>query len=264
MVAPAPVLPWQVPAWTRATRRSRSPTGAGVADVRIVVARFPFTPSGWSSVPSGPCMDRRAVRCSGPSRCTRSGSSTAPTRSCGGRSHGSDVRTGGMRASEVRDLTVVPRFANRVGADGAMRPSATGRLPSAPRRPPEGPARDRAGRGVLAQCRAALLPCCPMRRSCRIALRRVARMRGCLPGSVRGRLAGCRSRAYRRRGGEIVSPISGGSYLVRMRPDALARLRNGRRSALDRDLRACLQVEPDLDLSATWTDRRDGAAVHGW
>ena len=53
-IAPTPIAP---PAGVRvdegSARFELSP-GTGVADVRVVVARFPFETSGWSSLPSGP------------------------------------------------------------------------------------------------------------------------------------------------------------------------------------------------------------------
>jgi subtilisin family serine protease len=52
-------------------------------------------------------------------------------------------------------------------------------------------------------------------------------------------------------GGEIVSPISGGSYLVRMRPEALARLRKAGVEPWVATYEPAYKMSPDLDASAS-------------
>jgi hypothetical protein len=136
-----------------------------------------------------------------------------------------DTRTGALRASEAIPFTLVPRFANRVAADGAVRPSAIGQLTriaaqaSAPSRPIE----LAAGYTVLPGGPSPELPA---------GLARIA-----APTDDAG--AGGRS-AYlvqfaddaaaqaeariAAAGGTIVAPLAGAGYLVRMDAAAKAKL----------------------------------------
>jgi hypothetical protein len=251
MVAPAPVLPLAGARVDEGNTQFEVSTGAGVAEVRIVVAPFPFTPSGWSSVPSGPSWTVVPY-----------GARPIPLHSLGVVDRTDtklwwavvwkDVRTGGMRASEVRDLTVVPRFANRVGADGAMRPSATGRLPVRLATTAGGARRVielAAGYSLVPGGPSPVLPDAlklPNSEETGGANARGAylvQFADDSPDAARERIAGA--------GGEIVSPISGGSYLVRMRPDALARLRNAGAQPWIATYEPAYRLSPDLDVSAS-------------
>jgi hypothetical protein len=225
--------------------------GAGVAEVRIVVAPFPFEPSGWTSVPSGPAWTIVPY-----------GARPIPLQSLG-LVDGTDTKlwwavvwkdmhTGGIRASEVRDLTVVPRFANRVGVDGTLHPSATGRLPERIATAAGGTRRAielAAGYSLVPGGPAPVLPASLKRANAEAT--GGANGRGSYlvqfaddsPDAARERIVGA--------GGEIVSPISGGGYLVRMRPEALPRLRRAGTEPWISTYEPAYKLSPDLDLSAS-------------
>ena len=120
----------------RAPRRgrspaSRSPRRADAKDVRVVVSRVPFDPTGWTSLPTG--------RARGPwSRYDGAGPARRPELA-----DPTDTplwwavvwtdAADGRAACRARSgsFTLVPRFANRVGADGAL--CAERARPAAPR-----------------------------------------------------------------------------------------------------------------------------------
>ena len=246
------------------TRFEISP-GAGVADVRVVVARFPFEPSGWIVGAERPRAGPSCRTARGRSRCSRSGSSTARTRSCGGRSYGRDYAHGrNARQRGARPHRRAPIREPRRRPTGPCARVRRADFPSASQRPPEGPGVRSSWRRVFADAGrpSPVLPASLKRGGCRgdgwprmrVALtwfssQTTRRM----PLAQRIVGAGAKSSARSR-----VAATS-----VRMRPEALPRLREGGRGTLDHDLRACLQAEPGPRPVRQWTDRCDGTAVHG-
>ena len=264
MVAPAPSYPRRVSAWTRAARDSRCPRERA------------WRTCGSSSRVS-PSTRRAGRRCRAAPRGPSCRTARSPSRS---QSLGlvdrtdtklwwavvwKDPRTGGMRASEVRELTVVPRFANRVGSDGALRPSATGRLPEriataagGARRPIE----LAAGYSLVPGGPAPVLPA---------ALKRVdteaTRRRQCARAPT-----SFSSRTTRRMPLASASRAPGARSSGRCRvaatssacdAEALARLRRTGGEPWIAAYEPAYKLSPLLDLSAGWARRRDGAAVHG-
>jgi hypothetical protein len=223
----------------------------GTTDLRLVVAHFPFEPSRWSSVPSGPAWT--IVPC---------GTHPVALRSLGLVDQTdtklwwavvwTDARTGALRASGVRELTVVPRFANRTGVDGALHPSATGRLPE---RVAPAAARPRrtieltAGYSLVPNGPAPVLPAALRRARTEASAAANARDAYLVqfadesPDSARERIAGA--------GGELVWPMSGGAYLVRMPADALGRLRGTSGEPWVASYEPAYKLSPVLDLAAT-------------
>jgi hypothetical protein len=223
----------------------------GTTDLRLVVAHFPFEPSRWSSVPSGPAWT--IVPC---------GTHPVALRSLGLVDQTdtklwwavvwTDARTGALRASGVRELTVVPRFANRTGVDGALHPSATGRLPE---RVTPAAARPRrtieltAGYSLVPNGPAPVLPAALRRARTEASAAANARDAYLVqfadesPDSARERIAGA--------GGELVWPMSGGAYLVRMPADALGRLRGTSGEPWVASYEPAYKLSPVLDLAAT-------------
>src|SRR5262249_22054273 len=127
-VAPVPVLPLPGDRVEESSALFEVSPGAGATDVKIVIAHFPFDPSCWSTMPSGPAWTVVPYG-AGPVPLGSLGTVDRTDPHLGWAGVWTDVRRGALRASEARALTVVPRFANRVGTDGALPPSATGRLP---------------------------------------------------------------------------------------------------------------------------------------
>ena len=225
---PEPILPVAGDRLEEGAVRVEVAQGRGASDVRVVFARFAFDPSGWSSIPSGPAWTVVPYGTK-PIALEPLGLVDPTETKLWWAVVWTDPRTGRMHASEVRDLTVVPRFANRVGPDGALRPSTTGRLPE---RVPM--AAGGARRAIELAAGYSVVPGGPAP-ALRAGLKPLDPVHPLTPGdadalgaylvqfadespdSARARIANA--------GGEIVWPISGGAYLVRMRADGQARLR---------------------------------------
>ena len=252
-VAPAPVLPLPGDRVEEGSARFEVAPGSGAVDVRLVIARFPFQPSGWSAVPSGPAWTVVPY-----------GARPIPLGSLGivDRTETklwwavvwTDARTHALHASEARELTIVPRFANRVGPDGRLAPSATGRLPeraatpsgaATPRRPvdlaagytlePGGPA------PALPAALQRATPVTPGDERPRRAW--LVEFADESPDSARARVTAA--------GGTIVAPISGGAYLVRMDPGATDQLQGGGGAPFISPYLPAYKLSRDLDLGAT-------------
>jgi hypothetical protein len=126
-----PFLPLAGDRVAEGTARFEVTRGSRANETWIVVARFRFDPSRWSVLPTGPGWT--VASCDhGPVALARLGIVDPTATRLWWAVLWTDARSGAMHASEVRELTVVPRFANRVGADGALLPHASGRLEPAP------------------------------------------------------------------------------------------------------------------------------------
>jgi hypothetical protein len=250
LIGPAPLLPVAGDRLDEGAVRFEVAPGHGAADVRIVLARFSFDPSGWSTIPSGPAWT--VVPYAAQPVALQPLELVDPTETkLWWAVVWTDPRTGRMHASEVRDLIVVPRFANRVGSDGALHPSNTGRL--TPRVPM---AAGVARRAIDLAAGYSLVP--------------AVRSRCCAPGSSRFPLARCDANALgaylvqfaddspdsaRARiasvGGEVVWPISGAAYLIRIRSDALPGLRAASGEPWVATYEPAYKLSALLDLSAS-------------
>jgi hypothetical protein len=248
---PTPLLPAAGVRVDEGSVRFEVSPAAGVADARLVITRFAFDPSGWSTVPSGPAWT--IVPCA---------AEPIALQSLGLVDHTetklwwavvwTDPRTGRMRASEVRQLTVVPRFANRVAVGGALNPSLTGRLPER-QAPAAGGARRAielaAGYSLTPNGPAPVLPVAlstartdePAAADARAAY--IVQFADDAPDSARNRIA--------RSGGAIVWPVSGGGYLVRMNASAASRLQQTPGEPWVAPYEPAYKLSPALDLSAT-------------
>jgi hypothetical protein len=245
--APAPLFPLAGDRVAEATARFEVALGSGAEDVRLVIAHFPFEASGWSTVPSGPAWTLVPYR-AGPVALRPLGIVDRTDTKLWWAVIWKDSRTGGMHASKTRELTVVPRFANRFSLSGAVTPSATGRL-TVPASAPSGGVRrpiDLASGYTLVHGGPA--PTLP------VALRRPAiagpHGRGaCLvqfaddsPDSARARVAAA--------GGEIVAPFSGNAYLVRIAAEAMSKLQKGRGEPWISTYEPAYKLSRELDLTA--------------
>jgi len=251
-VAPAPVLPLAGARVEEGSARFEVTRGSGAGDTRLVIARFPFQPSGWSTVPSGPGWTVVPY-----------GAGPIPLGSLGivDRTETrlwwavvwTDVRTGAIHAGEARELTVVPRFANRVGPGRALVPSATGRLPERPSTPagrflPRRPIDLAAGYSLEPGGPPPVLPAA-LRRTTTVTPGADGAHSAWLvqfgddsPDSARARVA--------RAGGEILAPISGGAYLVRIAAGAADRLRAARGEPWITPYEPAYKLSRDLDLTS--------------
>src|SRR5262245_28714008 len=249
---PAPVLPVAGDRVEEGSARFEVMTGTGAKDVRLVIAHFPFDPTGWSSVPSGPAWTVVPY-----------GAGPVPLGSLGivdrTDTHlwwavvWTDARTGALRASEARDLTVVPRFANRVGTDGALSPSATGRLPQR-LAAPAGPASP--GRAIelaagYTLVRGAAAPAVPAALERPVAEPVAPGERGAYLVPFDDHSPDSASARVESAGGEIVAPISGSAYLVRADADAIGKLRGARGEPWISPYDPAYKLSPALDLSAS-------------
>jgi hypothetical protein len=227
-LAPKPLLPLAGDRLPEGTARLEVATGSGAKDVRVVVARWPFAPSSWSTLPGGSAW--AIVPYAGkPIALAPLGLADRTDTELWWAVVWTDSATGSLRASEVRELTLVPRFANREGVSGTLAPSASGQLPARAVAPvvsgkgrrtielaagyslsPGGPDPDlpvalRHRRGALAAAAA----------GDRDAF--IVQFGDDSPDSARARIA--------RASGSIAWPISGDGYLVRMDADGVAKLR---------------------------------------
>jgi len=207
-----------------------------------VVARFRFDPSRWSALPTGPGWT--VVSCGhGPVALAPLGLVDPTATRLWWAVVWADARSGAMHASEVRELTAVPRFANRVGPDGALPPHATGRLEPAPASSSRHTIELAAGFSLSPndQSSRATTP----RREGGPATRSayLVQFEDDSPDSARARIASA--------GGAIVAPVSGDAYLVRMSSEAAAKLeeRNGRPWIADYE--PAYKLSRDFDPSVT-------------
>ena len=218
--SPSPILPLAGERVSVATGRFDVSPGPEAADLRIVIARFPFTPRDWTSLPDGPAWKVIPYR-GQPVPLDSLGLVDQTDAKVWWAVTWTDLRTGALRASEARELTVVPRFANRVAPDRSLRPSARGRLPErVPTRLAE--------RGTIELAAGyALVPGGPAAHLPASLKREVAREEGTV-GAFIVQFADGSPDAARARiveaGGRMAWPLAGVAYLVRMGPEALARL----------------------------------------
>src|SRR5262245_6654241 len=253
--APAPLLPVAGDRVEEGSARFVVAPGSGAANVRIVIAHFPFEPSSWSTVPSGPAWTVVPLA-TGQAPLGPLGIIDRTDTNLWWAVVWNDAQTGALHASEVRALTVVPRFANRVGPDGLLSPSATGRLPGRVA-VPLGAATERrpidlsAGYSLVPGGPAPAVPAA------------LARARAVAPGAASGRGAylvqfaddspdSARARVASA-GGEIVAPISGGAYLVRAGADAIGRLRLSGGEPWISPYDPAYKLSRDLDINAAGT-----------
>ncbi|HET9325182.1 MAG TPA: S8 family serine peptidase, partial [Candidatus Eisenbacteria bacterium] len=250
MLAPAPVLPVAGVRLDEGAARFEVSPGAGVTDLRIVVARFPFDPSGWSSVPSGLAWTvvpygARPVPLEALALVDRTDTKLWWAVVW------KDLRTGGMRASEVREFTAVPRFANRVGPDGALRPSSTGHLPqrlTTSVGEARAPIELASGYSLVPGGPPPMIPAKLKRAEATTGGARASRaylvqFADDSPDAARKRIVDA--------GAEVISPMSGGGFLVRMRADALERLQKASAEPWIAPYEPAYKLSPVLDLSAS-------------
>jgi len=248
-IVPTPLLP---PAGARideATARFEITPGTGITNVRVVVAHFPFEPAGWSSLPTGPAWTVVSYRAQ-PIALQSLGVVDRTDTKLWWAVVWTDARTGVMHGSEVRDLMVVPRFANRAGSAWGLHPSATGRLPErvaalglGARRPIELAAGYKLVPGGPAPVvPAALKQLRPVPVSASAPQAYLVQFADDAPDADRARIKSV--------GGEIVAPISGG-YLVRMNAEANARLQKAAGQPFVAPFEPAYKLSPTLDLSST-------------
>lgn len=224
---PAAVLPIAGDRVSESDARFVVSTGSGARDVRIVVARFRFDPTSWKDVPAGPSWT--IAPCTG---------SPVPLEPLGLVDPVEtrlwwavvwvDERTGVLRAGDVRELTVVPRFSNRVGATGALRPATSGQIVGGP---VAVGAQAAPRRSIALSAGYTLVPGGPAPRVPDVLKREPVAPKGAAPGhlayivqfaddapdAARSRIAAA--------GGVVVWPLSGDGFLVRM--DAVSEARLG-------------------------------------
>ena len=227
----------------------------GAKDLRIVVARVAFDPSGWTSLPGGPAWTivaagGQAVPLAGLGLADRTDTPLWWALTW------TDERTGALRASAVTAFTLVPRFANRVAADAAVRPSATGRLAArpansaavAPRRP------------IELAAGYALVPGGPPP-EVPANLARLAAPVTDAPDGGRGaylvQFSDESAETARARiaeaGGAVVAPIAGAGFLVRLDAAAKARLAQAAGQPWITDFAPAYKLSSALDVTATGT-----------
>ncbi|MGH7725863.1 MAG: S8 family serine peptidase [Candidatus Eiseniibacteriota bacterium] len=203
--------------------------GKEARDLRVVVARFPFDPSGWTALPEGSAWTIIPAG-TGTVALEPLGLAEGTEANLWWTVVWTDSRTGALRAGDVRTFTLLPRFANRVGPDGLVRPNATGRLArsAADLRGTEGPRR-----AIQLASGVTLEPDGPTSAPELARLRRTAADDGTTrsvpergaylvqfadgsPDSAKARIATA--------GGTLAWPIAGDGYVVRLEADELARL----------------------------------------
>ena len=227
-LTPRPAFPLAGERVPEGTARLQVATGAGAKDVRVVLARWPFTPSGWTALPTG--SGWTIVPYSGePVALAPLGLADRTDTELWWAVVWTDSTTGRLRASETRELTLVPRFANREGVSGAIVPSARGELPTRAVTPVALGAGRRAiqlsaGYSLAPGGPEPGLPAALKRRRVALAAGQaggrdayIVQFGDDSPDSARARIA--------RASGAIAWPISGQGYLVRMDADGVAKLR---------------------------------------
>src|SRR5262245_55612210 len=225
-IDPLPALPVAGDRVEEGSARFEVVPGTGARDVRVVIAHFPFDPTGWSSMPSGPAWTVVPYG-AGPLPLGSLGIVDQTETRLWWAVVWTDPRTGALRGSEARDLTVVPRFANRVGSNGALVPSASGRLPEhvVARPGPASPGRAIELAAGYTLVRGGAVPALPAALRRPVAEPGAAVERGAYLVQFSDDRVDSAAARLARAGGEIVSPIAGSAYLVRMGADAIGRLR---------------------------------------
>ena len=246
---PAPALPLPGDRLSESIARFVVTPGGGARDLHIVVARVPFDPTGWTSLPAGPAWWVLPYGAS-PVVMGPLGLAEGTDTPLWWAVTWTDAETGALRASAARTFTLVPRFANRAAPDGAVPMSATGRLPAPPPTGSGAPRRSielAAGYSLVPDGPAPVLPASLLR-----AARSAAESRGRgayivqfadgSADSARARIEGA--------GGTIVTPLAGG-YLVRMETDARARLAGQGGQPWIASYEPAYKLSPALDPAAT-------------
>ena len=195
-------------------------------DAKVVVARFRFDTSGWASLPAGPGWIVLPYR-DQPVAMASLGLADQTDTHLWWAVVWTDARTGSLRASRVRQFTLVPRFSNRVAQPGALLPINTGRVATSSALP-GAPAAARpaielaAGFTLLPWVTPPLLPS-RVRREGEAPAPAGEGRDGYLvqfaddsPDSARARIANA--------GGTLVWPMAGNAWLVRLDPESLAAL----------------------------------------
>lgn len=249
LTSPTPVSPLAGERISESIARFEVSPGADSRDVRIVAARFAFDPSGWTSLPGGPAWTVLPV-----------GAKPTPLASLG-LSDGTDTplwwtvvwtdaRTGAIRAGEVREFTLVPRFSNRAGAGRDMPYSASGRLDelhgaSAHSRSTRPTIDLAAGYSLVPRGPLPELPSELKRAGAAAAGARSAFI--VQFGEVASDLALDRIVSA---GGNSISPIAGEAYLVRLDDSALAKLRDSEGDPWVTEYQPAYKLSPALERSA--------------
>jgi len=255
-VSPAPVLPLSgARVDERGARFEIAPGAAGI-ELRIVVAKFRFDPSGWSTLPDGPAWT--IVPCgTEPIALEPLGLADRTDTPLWWAVVWKDPRSGALRASEVRSFTLVPRFANRAASRGELRPSAQGRLGVASVAPATGPSPRRvielAAGQALSPAEMPSLPSAASRRESEPPTGAGGAREAYLvqfaddsPDSARARIASA--------GGALVWPVSGNAYIVRIDAEGLDRLQHANGQPW------VATYEPAYKLSRALTDSAAGSA----
>jgi len=162
-----------------------------------------------------------------------------------------DAATGALRVTEARRLTLVPRFANRTGPDGAVPTSATGALPPRPAVRSGGSRRSielAAGYSLTPDGPAPVLPAALAHGADSAAAESRGRSAYIVQfaddsaDSARARIESA--------GGAIVTPIAGGGYLVRMDAGARTRLAGRSGEPWIAAYEPAYKLSPALDMAA--------------
>jgi len=228
VVTPKPVHPLDGERVPEGTARLEVAPGAAARDLRVVIARSPFEPSGWSSLPAGPGWTVLPYR-GEPIALAALGLVDRTDTPLWWAVVWTDSATGALRASEARALTLVPRFANREGVSGALAPSTSGELSGRSGAPvAAGPGRRTielaAGYALSPGGPEPTIPAALKRRRAAVSTGEdttrgawIVQFGDDSPDSARARIA--------RASGAIAWPISGDGYLVRMDAGGVAKLR---------------------------------------